>query len=118
MRTKRQTPRSPARPRPVDFANNEDDLEVAILAEAGLYTRAIARETKLTESQVSYRIGLAGVKRAHYRDGKSEVARVVMGLVRSKRTKDRLIAVRQLPEKIEILQQQYVEISSSKRKAR
>lgn len=107
---------NPAKARPVDFANNEDDLEAAILGEAGWYTRAIAKETGLTESQVNYRLGLAGVKRADYRNGGSEIAKVILSLVRARRASERVEQAREFPDKVENLQNQFIEVSSSKRK--
>jgi hypothetical protein len=105
---KRKT--APAIPQPVDFGNNDHDLECAILGEAGWHTSAIARETNLTESQVQYRLGRAGVKRKDYRDGRSEMANFMLTQIRSRsNAKKRIAAANQLPHEIDALQEKFVD---------
>lgn len=58
------------------------DVEVAVRGQLGQYTRAIARETGLTESQVQYRLTKATVKRSEYRDGTSWAAQLAMKQVK------------------------------------
>lgn len=106
-----------AKPMPVNFELNDLDLECALLGEAGWHTQAIARETQLTPSQVQYRLGLAGVKRANYRNGQSDMASFILDMIRARfSAKERIAGVRQLPEKFGNLQEHYVEICSEKRK--
>lgn len=111
--------RTASQPKAVDFALNDVDLEVALLGEAGWHTRAIASETQLTEGQVTYRLGLAGIKRANYRNGQSDMAHFIVGVIRARHSaKDRIKEVRELPGKFENLQEQYAEVCSEKRKSK
>jgi hypothetical protein len=106
-----------AKPMPVDFELNDVDQEIALLGEAGWHTKAIARTTQMTASQAQYRLGMAGVKRKNYRDGKSEMAKFVLHMVRARHnTKERIIEARQLPETFENFTQSHVKVSSHKRK--
>jgi hypothetical protein len=106
---KRNTERA-AEPMPVDFELNEHDLECAILGEAGWHTRAIASATNLTESQVTYRLGRAGIKRADYRNGQSEMAHYILVQIRSRaNTKKRIASANKLPDQIDDLQAQYMQ---------
>lgn len=57
--------------------NEDTDLLVAALGEMGLSTKAIASKTGLSEGQVIYRLGFAGVRRADYRSGESKSAAIV-----------------------------------------
>src|SRR3546814_3657509 len=66
------------RPRPVDFEKNVTDQDVGDIGEAGWHTRAIAEATGLTPSQVLYRLRQAGVKRANYRNGDSDMAKIML----------------------------------------
>lgn len=65
-------------PRKVDWINNAWDFDVALMGELGLSSKAIASSTGLTEFQVGYRLHKGGIKRSHYRNGDSEVSRIVM----------------------------------------
>jgi hypothetical protein len=58
----------------VDYAPDTGDYLAVLMAEFGFSTKAIARQTRLTVSQVNYRVRGAGVKRSDYRDGTSRVA--------------------------------------------
>lgn len=69
---------------PVDFENDPTQREVGHLADAGLFTRAIARETGLSESQVTYRLGILKVRRARYRDGTSQMAKLVVSAIHAR----------------------------------
>jgi len=64
------------------------DLEVAFLGACGLHTRAIARMTKLSESMVQYRLSKAGISRRLYRDGKNEIAKRTISVMRPLLTPD------------------------------
>ena len=64
--------------RRVDFFRNSDDLEAVVLAGLGFSTALIVKKTGLTPCQVSYRLGKARVKRSDYRNGGSQVAKVVI----------------------------------------
>jgi hypothetical protein len=104
-------------PQPVNFELNDIDLEVALLGEAGWHAHAIAEETNLSKGQVHYRLGLAGVKLKNYRNGKSEMSRFMVTMIQSRNSaKERITEVREIPEKFGNLQQQYMEVCSTKRK--
>lgn len=106
---KRRTLQQHAIPKSVNFANNPDDLECAIMGEAGWHTRAIARETGLTESQVTYRLARASVKRANYRNGESEMAHFMLAQIRNRGNRRKMLeSTRQLPVEIDRLQEQYI----------
>jgi hypothetical protein len=64
----------------VVFAADTDDEECVALAFLGHTTKAIAKATGLSEGQVHYRIGKAGLvgERSNYRSGKSEIAQLVV----------------------------------------
>lgn len=97
-----------AEPRPVDFDLNPDDLECALLGKAGWHTQAIAEATGLTQSQVTYRLGRAGVKRADYRNGQSEMAKFVLAQIRWRsNAKRRLASANRFPHQIDVLQVQF-----------
>ena len=70
-----------AKPRRVNFAENDADMECLILGELGLSTRFIEQRTgkQLTPGQISYRLHKGGVKRKDYRDGESELVQEVIG---------------------------------------
>jgi hypothetical protein len=101
----------------VDFDLNIVDQECGLLGDAGWHTDAIAKAVNLTPSQVQYRLGLAGIKRANYRNGRNNMASFILDMIRARfSAKDRVAEVRQLPDKFETLQEQYVKTSSRKRK--
>jgi hypothetical protein len=56
------------------------DLQVCVRGSLGQHTRAIAKFTGLTESQVAYRLKKANVSRRAYRDGESEEAQYVFDI--------------------------------------
>jgi hypothetical protein len=62
----------------ITFAPSSDEIEVVVRGELGHYTRAIARATGLSESQVQYRLTKAGVLRRTYREGGSQISRSVL----------------------------------------
>ncbi len=101
--------------RPIDFANNEWDLKVALLAEAGWHTRAIAEETGLTIGQVTLRCAQAGVKRADYRNGKSDIAKFVVSTLKNRGNpvKSFDLAAR-LSSTIDNLQIDYIKVKKAK----
>lgn len=66
------------KPLKVSFINNDVDFKVATLANWGWHTRAIAKETGLTESQVNYRCMNSGIRRRDYRDGMNEHSKRVL----------------------------------------
>jgi len=68
---KRQTSRG------IDFLDNKRDLRVVLLGMLGFAARHIANETRYTEGQVNYRLGLAGVKVTDYRYCRSSAAKAV-----------------------------------------
>ena len=117
MKRKRKVPETVARPMKVDFELNAIDQECGLLGEAGWHTDAIAAEVGITPSQVTYRLGLAGIKRAKYRNGQSDMAHFILGIIRARHSaKDRIAEVRQVPETFENLQEQHVKVCSQKRK--
>lgn len=63
----------------VDFEANQRDLKTALLAECGFYARTIACEAKLSVGQVTYRYRKAGISLRDYREGKSPMARMILG---------------------------------------
>lgn len=82
---------------PVDFENDPIQREVGHLADAGLFTRAIARETGLSEGQVTYRLGILKVRRAKYRDGTSPMAKLVVSAIHARTAmKDQMEVARRL----------------------
>ena len=106
----------PAKPQSVNFEMNDVDLEVALLGEAGWHAHAIADEVHLTPGQVTYRLGLAGVKLKNYRNGKSQMSRFMVSMIQAQNAANRITEVRQIPETFGNLQEQYVEVCSQKRK--
>lgn len=93
----------------VDFKFNDVDLEVALLGEAGWHTKSIARKTRLTESQVLYRLGLAKIKRSDYRNGKSAVASLIVGIIRNPHSAQNMAAeTDQFPKVVDSLQHRYI----------
>lgn len=110
-------PPAPARPLTVDFELNDLDQEIALLGDAGWHAKAIAAEVQVTVSQVHYRLGLAGVKLKNYRNGKSEMSRFIVDMIRARNSaKERVTSAREVYETFGNLQQQYAESCSSKRK--
>ncbi len=61
----------------VDFLYNQDDIRAALLGSLGFSTDYIMSRTKLTMSQVIYRLGKASIKRMDYRNGVSPIANIV-----------------------------------------
>lgn len=114
---RRKAPLQPsAKPQTVNFELNDIDLEVALLGEAGWHAHAIAEEVQLTKSQVTYRLGLAGVKLKNYRNGKSKMSRFMVAMIQAEKTQNRVSEVRHIPETFGDLQEQYAESCSKKRK--
>jgi hypothetical protein len=76
----------------VDFFTNAQDFLCVMLAALGWSTRAIAEHTSLSEGQVSYRIGKSEqgrkkndlTQRMAYRNGKGDVAHVVVSTIAAK----------------------------------
>lgn len=60
---------------------SDDELRCAILAGMGFSTQFIMEETGLTQSQVTYRLNKAQIKRADYRNGGSAMAERMMGYI-------------------------------------
>lgn len=54
------------------------DLIVAMYGELGWHTKAIAKETRMTECKVQYRLHKAQIKRKDYRNGKSAISQQVV----------------------------------------
>lgn len=57
---------------------SDEDLQCAILAALGFSTQMIAERTGLTNSQITYRLKKAAIKRADYRNGESAMAQRVL----------------------------------------
>jgi hypothetical protein len=64
--------------RRVNFLDNTDDMTAAMLGMLGFSTNYIVRKTKLTPGQVTYRLGVANIKRGDYRNGDNSVANFVL----------------------------------------
>lgn len=62
----------------VNFVSNPADLRVLILGSLGFSTEFIRRHTRLTESQIGYRLQKGGVRRVDYRNGQSPVCNMVL----------------------------------------
>lgn len=60
---------------------SDDELRCAILAGMGFSTKFIMAETGLTQSQITYRLHKAAIKRADYRNGDSAMAERMLGYV-------------------------------------
>jgi hypothetical protein len=67
-----------AKPRRVDFELYKDDFEAALLGSLGFSTRYIQSKTKLTNGKITYRLKKASVKRMEYRNGQSDIAKLVL----------------------------------------
>jgi len=67
-----------AKPKKVDWRNNLDDIRVVIMGKLGLSTKAIIRDTGFTPCQVAYRLSKASVRRLDFRNGESNMARIVL----------------------------------------
>lgn len=61
--------------------SSDEDIQTAILAGMGFSTKFITETTGLTKCQVSYRLHKAGIKRAAYRNGESDVAQRMLGFI-------------------------------------
>ena len=59
---------------------DRENQKVALMAELGFHTRAIADATGLSESQVNSRTSLYGIRRRDYRDGRNEASSRVLVL--------------------------------------
>jgi hypothetical protein len=94
--------------------NTELDMECALLGEAGWHTKAIARATHLTPSQVLYRLKRAGVRRVDYRNGVSEIAKYVKNQLKHQATDRQLQLAEQLGPQIRKLNKRYVKQSLKK----
>lgn len=85
MRRKKKTP---ATPQPVDFFQEKQDHECALLGALGFSTNYICEKTGLTPSQVSYRLAKAGLtgksvaSRKAFRNGTSPFVKTVLGVAR------------------------------------
>jgi len=64
-------------PKRVSWTTHEE-LRCALLAGMGFSTQFICEETGLTPCQVSYRLHKGLIKRADYRNGKSEMAELAL----------------------------------------
>lgn len=62
---------------------SDDELRCAILAGMGFSTQFIMEETGLTQSQITYRLKKAAIKRADYRNGGSAMAERMLGYIPS-----------------------------------
>ena len=69
--------------RRIDFREDQD-LMCCLLGETGLFSKAISRETGLSPGQVDYRLRIAGIKRSSYRNGESDMSRLVLSQVASR----------------------------------
>ncbi len=69
---------------------DEAGREAARLGEKGFSTQFIMARTGLSAGQVTYRLGIAGICRADYRNGRSLAARKVAALPGSKRLLSKL----------------------------
>jgi hypothetical protein len=69
--------------RPVNFIEEIRDFECIHLASLGFSDTVIMRETGLSKGQISYRMKRAGVKRVFYRNGMSEIGRMVVKKTRA-----------------------------------
>lgn len=96
---------------PVDFENDPIQQEVGHLADAGLFTRAIARETGMSEGQVTYRLGILRVRRAKYRDGTSPMAKIVVAAIHARtRMKDQMEVARKMHTHLGTMTNRFVRI--------
>lgn len=64
----------------IDFTDPKD-LEVLVLGSLGFSTAYIEAKTKRSPGQIGYRLKIAAVKRADYRNGVGPVAKAVVGAV-------------------------------------
>ena len=56
----------------------DEDLKCMILASLGFSTQYIMAQTGLSAGQIGYRLKKGSLKRAHYRNGESEMAQRVI----------------------------------------
>lgn len=71
-----------AQPRRVDYYRNTEDHECALLGAMGFSTRFIWRETSLSDGQIAYRLKKASIRRMDYRNGDSDLAKMMLRNVR------------------------------------
>lgn len=71
-------PLNPARRARVDLIHDPRDFLVALYGSLGFSTTCIAEATKLSPSQIIYRLKKAKVSRQDYRNGHSPMAKLVM----------------------------------------
>ncbi len=62
----------------VNFHKNKNDFQAAMLGSLGFSTEFIRSVTKLTHSQVLYRLGKAHIKRTDYRNGNGQCAALML----------------------------------------
>lgn len=79
-------PTRKTKPRRVNFFQNSQDLQAAVMGSLGFSTEFIATCTKLSPCQVLYRLGKAKVKRSDYRNGHGQVSLLVGNRLRSQVT--------------------------------
>jgi hypothetical protein len=68
----------------VDFSRNEADLKAAVLASLGFSSDYISQVTGLSKGQVGYRLRLAQVKRADYRNGRTPLVDLTLRIIMPK----------------------------------
>lgn len=74
----RGTPKEKPRARSVDFFQEAEDFECAMLGSLGFATNYIMEQTGLSFGQVIYRLGKAGIRRMDFRHGKTAMARFLI----------------------------------------
>lgn len=74
------------RHRRVNFFENTSDFKTALLASLGFSTLYIKQNTNLSESQITYRLKKAQIRRAEYRNGESLAAAFVLEHTKPLRT--------------------------------
>jgi hypothetical protein len=62
----------------VRFLENDDDFRCAMLGSLGFSTRFIMAETRFSTGQVAYRLRVARIRRADYRNGRSSLSTIVL----------------------------------------
>lgn len=90
---------SKTKPRKVNWMDS-DQLMCAYLASLGMSTKKIMEETGLSNCQITYRLKIADIKRADYRNGESEMAkRIIERMATSDRAKRSALGLEVRPNK-------------------
>lgn len=62
----------------VDFLNKIDDFQVALMGQFGFSNKAIQKKVNYSNSQITYRLRKAKIRRFEYRNGENELSQLII----------------------------------------